>query len=130
MMIGFVVLIIETSHDLSSIGHPLFMSLFTLIDAFFIVSSYVHWISNEEWKVSVRSTILALFFTFFEVCSVIGFFDKSSSGFVKLFGDAFFESIATSIFALLWMPMLILPIFYDFVFSESYSLHPLCWASG
>ncbi|GKT25873.1 hypothetical protein ADUPG1_013169 [Aduncisulcus paluster] len=129
MVVGAVYMIKETSHALASIGHPLFMSIFTLFDSFFVVSSIALWISKADWKMALTSTILALFFAFFEVCSVIGFFDKSSSGFVKLFGDAFFESIATSIFALLWMPMLILPIFYDFVFSESYSLHPLCWAS-
>ncbi|GKT36914.1 hypothetical protein ADUPG1_009794, partial [Aduncisulcus paluster] len=115
---------------MKSIGSLLFMSIFTLFDSFFIVSSIALWISKADWKMALISTLLALFFSFFEVCSVIGFFDKSSSGFVKLFGDAFFESIATPIFAFLWLPMLVLPIFYDFVFSESYSLHPLCWASG
>ncbi|GKT36568.1 hypothetical protein ADUPG1_009509 [Aduncisulcus paluster] len=129
MVVGIVIMAKKATFDLDELGSPLFMSIFTLFDSFFIVSSIALWISKADWKMSLTSTILALFFVFFEVCSVIGFFDKSSSGFVKLFGDPFFESIATPIFAFLWMPMLILPIFYDFVFSESYSLHPLCWAS-
>ncbi|GKT36585.1 hypothetical protein ADUPG1_009522 [Aduncisulcus paluster] len=127
--VGTIILIVSTSHDLDEIGHPRFMFLFTLAGSFFIVLTIALWISRVDQKVSLISTILALFFSFFEVISVIGFFDKSSSGFVKLFGDAFFESIATPIFAFLWIPMLVLPIFYDFVFSESYSLHPLCWAT-
>ncbi|GKT28419.1 hypothetical protein ADUPG1_000637, partial [Aduncisulcus paluster] len=128
MVVGTVFMSKTTSHDLASIGSPLFMSLFTLLEALFVVSTIALWITKADWKLSLISTILALFFTFFEVISVKGFFvDKV---FVDVFGEAFFKGIATSIFAFLWIPMLVLPIFYDFVLSESYSLHVWCWASG
>ncbi|GKT26649.1 hypothetical protein ADUPG1_013431 [Aduncisulcus paluster] len=129
IVIGTIILIIETSHALGTIGHPLYMSLFTLFEAFCLVCCVYLWIYTEDWKMALTATILVVFFCFFGVVSMIGYLDESSSGFVKVFGDDIFEDYATPIFAFLWLPMLILPIFYDFVFSESYSLHPLCWAS-